>query len=137
MVWVPYHVGLGLNDRFCMTPRLSGPILSTRLDGRPPLSEAIEVLRSNIASKIRMKQSKPILERLEIEIEPTDLLRWLAAQASDQRSFFRNREGNLASAGVGCALDFSSWEDPTLRELLKPISVQQQQAGDPSEPLFY
>ena len=137
MVWVPYHLGLGLNDRFCMTPRLSGPILSTRLDGCLPLSEAIEVLRSNIASKIRLKQSKPILERLEIEIEPTDLLRWLAAQASDQRSFFRNREGNLASAGVGCALDFSSWEDSTLRELLKPISVQPQQAGDPSEPLFY
>ena len=133
----PYHLGLGSNDRFCMTPRLSGPILSTRLDGCPPLSVAIEVLRSNITSKIRLKQSKPILERLEIEIEPTDLLRWLAAQTSGQRSFFRNREGTLASAGVGCAVDFPSWEDPALRELLKPLSDQSQKKGGPSEPLFY
>ena len=137
MVWVPYHLGLGLNDRFCMTPRLSGPILSTRLDGCPPLSEAIEVLRSNIASKIRLKQSKPILERLEIEIDPTDLLRWLAAQSSGQRSFFRNREGTFASAGIGCAVDFHSWKDPVLRELLKPASVPLQQVSGPSEPIFY
>ena len=133
----PYHLGLGTNDRFCMTPRLSGPILSTRLDGCPPLSVAIEVLRSNIASKVRLKQSKPILERLEIEIEPTDLLRWLAAQTSGQRSFFRNREGTLTSAGIGCAVDFPSWEDPALRELLKPVSDQSKQKDGPSEPIFY
>ena len=120
-----------------MTPRLSGPIISTRLSGCLPLSEAIDALRSAICAHCAGKSSQSTLGRFEIEIESADLLRWLAAQPSGQRYYFRNREGTLASAGIGCAAEFSSWADPSLGTLLTATTDQGVHEDGSSEPLLF
>ncbi len=120
-----------------MTPRLCGSILSTRLDGCLSLADAIALLRSNIASRGIGKRGESVLRRIEVELEPTDLLRWLAAQRPGMRSFFRNREGTLTSAGVGCACEFISWDDPQLCEWVNRSAADCAQTNNPSDPLFH
>ncbi len=106
----------GLLDRPAMTPCLCGSFVSTRLDGCRPLQDAIDVLKEFIASEAKTKRGDSTLRRFEIEIERTDLLRWLGAQTVGGRTYFRNREGTLETVGVGCAVEFSAWEDPQLQQ---------------------
>lgn len=110
-----------------MIPRLSGSILSTRLDGCLPINQAVAALRMAVASQATFKNHKECVQRFEVEIEPTDLLRWLAAQPAGKRCFFKNRESTLACAGIGHAAKFSSWQEPLLRQALS----QPQRASAP------
>ncbi len=48
--------------------------------------------------------------RIEIDIEPTDFLPWLAAQSRTDRSYWRDRSDSFELAGLGCAALFSSHE---------------------------
>jgi len=135
----PYHHRTATNALLHMIPRLAGSILSTRLDGCLPLAEALAALRTVIASQAHARNHHELLQRFEVEIEPTDLLRWLAAQPAGKRFYFKNRESTLASAGLGQAAKFSSWQDPMLRQVLSRIgqtNVRPGQSRDSSSHSF-
>ncbi|MSQ90500.1 MAG: isochorismate synthase [Phycisphaerales bacterium] len=101
-----------------MTPGPHIPLVSTRLAGCLPLARALVVLREAIRSRAAGALPRGVIERIEIEIEPTAVLHWLAAQAPGQRWFFRSREGTLTTAGVGCALSFATLADAAESGLL-------------------
>lgn len=82
-----------------------------RLRGCLPLGEAIEALREGIATQVQAAPLSADLQRIEIEIDSTDILRWLAAQCAGERFYFRNREGSLIVAGVGRAIEIDDSND--------------------------
>ncbi len=76
-----------------------------------PLREAIEGLHAAIAAHVQGAPLSSELRRIEVEIDSTDILRWLAAQCIGERFYFRNREGSLIVAGVGRVMDFAAVDE--------------------------
>ncbi len=90
-----------------MQPRRPTTLVSHRLAGCFSFRDAVGVLARAVESRSKHAQSCDELQRIEVEIDPTDILRWLAAQGVGERSYFRNREGSLIVAGVGRAFESS------------------------------
>lgn len=85
-----------------------------RLRGCLPLAAAIETIASHIQSQVAGAPSCADLVRIEIEVDSTDIVRWLAAQSAGDRFYFRSREGSLIVAGVGRAICFAACDEVAL-----------------------
>jgi len=82
-----------------------------------PLAEA-RVRLIDLVSSMAATCMPERIQRVEVEVEPIDALRWLASQRAGQRFSFRSRDGRWSIAGIGCALRRSEWNDPAVRQLL-------------------
>ena len=92
------------------TSQFTALMTCQRLAGCHSLKDATSLLQDEIAAQARGQSTPSQLRRMEVEIDSADLVRWLAAQSSGERFYFRNREGSLVVAGVGHAIAFDSGE---------------------------
>lgn len=94
------------------------------------------MLRHAVQSRVQRWSSSSI-DRIEIEIEPTDVLHWLAGQPAGQRWFFRSREGTLTAAGIGCARSWTSLEEAIAQNAHCGDDPLIQGTNQPTAPLFF
>lgn len=103
-----------------------------RPSGLYPIGRAVEALATEVDRCVG--QGTDALTRIEVEVEPFDILAWLASQAPGQRSMFRNREGSLEMASLGSLFAVGSLEDPRVTSLLEqepPIFPRMHEPASP------
>ncbi len=120
-----------------MQTRPSGSLVSNRLPGCLRLDAAAGMLADAIRADLRRGSEAGIIRRYEIGIEEVDPLAWLAPQPRGERLYFRNREGSLTIAGIGCCLASARLSDPGVANCLRSESNDFPETGQPSEPLFF
>ncbi|MBM4052454.1 MAG: isochorismate synthase [Planctomycetes bacterium] len=103
-----------------------------RLPGVASLARAVQHLAA--AVETFGTRSSDALDRIEMEIEPLDIMAWVASQQPGQRTMFRNREGSLEMASLGCLFAAPSLEDARVQRLLEqepPIFPRMHEPASP------
>jgi menaquinone-specific isochorismate synthase len=103
-----------------------------RLPGVAPIPRALQELATAIEAL--GTRSSDALDRIEVEIEPLDIAAWVASQQPGQRTMFRNREGSLEMASLGCLFAAPSLDDARVKRLLEqepPIFPRMHEPASP------
>ncbi|MEY4181908.1 MAG: hypothetical protein RLZZ217_534 [Planctomycetota bacterium] len=103
-----------------------------RLPGVVPIARAVSELAGAIEAL--GARSTDALDRIEVEIEPIDIMAWVASQQPGERTMFRNREGSLEMASLGSLFAAPSLDDPRVQRLLEqepPIFPRMHEPASP------
>ncbi len=105
-----------------------------RLPGVLSLARAASELIAAVDSLRGIRSAA--LDRIEVEIEPVDLLAWIASQSAGERSMFRNREGSLEMASLGCLFAARSLTDERVARLLEQEPPVFPRMHEPASPFL-
>lgn len=96
--------------------------------GQPAVQAALQALSDCLDRLFRKLASQPAtlsagqLVRLQVDAPPVDLLAWLAAQPEARRVYWSGRDGTLAAAGVGSALEVAAHSPAEYDTLLPRVA---------------